>query len=110
MRRIQDLEGYLLIDHRNSPGISAQDLHSFGLPADAGQGIYEGATYTCGHCQRGVFVNSLRTRERHICRVCMHVMCDECAAAKALSGVCHTFDQKVDEMITAAEVAALRKE
>jgi hypothetical protein len=109
MKRIQDLEGYVLFDHRNSPGVPTELLVANGLPPDAGKGVYEGATYTCGHCQAQVFINSLRSRERHVCRGCMHVICDGCAEEKARTLQCKTFNQRVDELFTAAQ-AALSKE
>lgn len=96
MKRIQDLEGEVVIDHRNSPGVSGELMIAQGLPPEAGRGLYEGATYTCGHCQRIVFVNSLRTRERHVCRGCMHVICDPCAAEKARTLECVPFEKKVE--------------
>jgi len=96
VKRIQDREGELLIDHRNSPGVPQELLLAAGLPPEAGRGLYEGATYTCNHCQRIVMINSLRTRERHVCRGCMHVICDGCAEEKAKTLQCVTFQQKVD--------------
>lgn len=105
MRRIQDLEGYLLIDHSASAGVRPEVMIANGLPPEASRGIYEGATYTCGHCQAIVFVNSLRTRERHVCRGCMHVICDGCAEEKARTLTCRTFEQRVDEILTAAHAA-----
>jgi len=103
MKSLKDLEGYICIDHTQTSGVAPELMVAAGLPPDAGKGLYEGATYTCGHCQRVVFVNSLRTREREVCRGCMHVICDPCAAEKARTLVCRTFAQKVDELLNAAE-------
>lgn len=99
VKRIQDLEGELVIDHRNSPGVPQELLIASGLPPEAGRGLYEGACYTCNHCQAVVMVNSLRTRERHVCRGCMHVICDRCAEEKAKTLQCVTFQQKVDLLL-----------
>lgn len=99
VKRIQDLEGELLIDHRNSPGVPVDILKSSGLPLEAGRGVYESATYTCGHCQAIVVMNPNRTRERHVCRGCMHVICDGCAKEKARTLQCVTFQQKIDLLI-----------
>lgn len=83
--RLQDHEGELLIDHRNSPGVP-------GLPS-----FFEAATYTCKHCQRIVVLNPERVRERAFCRGCNHRICDPCAAIKAKTLTCRTFDQVVDD-------------
>ena len=96
MKRIQDLEGELVIDHRNSPGVPQELVVASGLPLEAGRGLYECATYTCNHCQSVVVMNPNRTRERHVCRGCMHVICDGCAEEKAHTLQCVTFQQKVD--------------
>lgn len=88
MTTLKEQEGYLLIDHRNSPGIK-------GLPP-----VLEIATFTCKHCQRIVIKNPDRQRERTFCRGCQHLICDNCAAIKAQTLTCRTFDQVVDELLT----------
>lgn len=109
VRRIQDLEGYICIDHRNSPGVSSDLLLAAGLPPEAGRGLYEGATYTCGHCQSIVMINSLRSREREVCRGCMHVICDPCAKERARTLQCVPFSKRVDDVLTAAHAAQLKE-
>lgn len=66
MRSKRSQEGYLLIDHRASPGTTL-------VPEGA---AYESATITCSHCQTVVVLNPLRTRERGYCRRCDHYVCD----------------------------------
>ena len=78
-------EGYLLIDHRGSPGISVDEARKAGLPVPAcpaGQ-LYESATITCTHCNMVVILNPQRTRERGYCAKCDHYICDkvECRVA-----------------------------
>ena len=46
-------------------------------------------------------MNPLRTRERTVCKKCMAYICDQCTAAMAVSGVCRTFEQVVDETLEA---------
>lgn len=99
MKTLRSLEGELLIDHRNSPGVPQDLLIASGLPPEAGRGVYESATYTCGHCQAIVVMNANRTRERHVCRGCMHVICDGCATEKARTLQCVTFQQKIDLLL-----------
>lgn len=96
MKTLRSLEGELTIDHRNSPGVPVEILIASGLPVEAGRGMYESATYTCNHCQSVVVMNPQRTRERHVCKGCAHVICDGCAEEKARTLQCVTFEQKVD--------------
>ena len=105
MKTIRSLEGELLIDHRNSPGVPDQVLADAGLPIGAGRGLFEAATYTCGHCQFVVVMNPQRTRERHYCRRCEHVICDACALQMAKTLECRPFAQVVEEALTAAAAA-----
>lgn len=90
-------EGYLLIDHRFSPGVSDDVVKQAGLPIGAGRGLYESATYTCSHCQAIVVLNHLRTRDRGYCRKCDHYVCDICATALAQTGICKPFREIVYE-------------
>lgn len=96
-------EGYLLIDHRGSPGLSEADLAAVGLPFQAGRGVFEAATITCSHCQALVVRNPLRQRERAYCPRCDHYICDACGRARAAAGgACRSFKQLVEEVQEAA--------
>lgn len=59
--------GYLLIDHRASPG----------TPAVAGGTLFEADTFTCCHCNGVVVKNPQRVRDRHMCFKCGHLTCDQ---------------------------------
>jgi hypothetical protein len=61
-------EGLLIIDHSASPGTAE-------VPEGS---VLEAATLTCGHCQRQMIRNPLRTRERFHCRGCNSYVCDFC--------------------------------
>jgi hypothetical protein len=100
MKTLRSLEGELIIDHRYSPGVPQEILKSNGRPPEAGRGLYESATYTCNHCQAIVVMNPNRTRERHYCGGCSHIICDGCAAEKARTLQCVTFQQKVDRLLS----------
>jgi len=86
-------EGYLLIDNRCGPGVSAEFVRRSGkknVPAVGEGQVYESATITCAHCSAVVILNPGRTRERGYCRRCDHYVCDspecnrECRPFKAL--------------------------
>lgn len=71
-------EGYLLVDHRNSPGISEADLtpelRARGFAAS--RGVHEAPTLRCCHCGTIVILNPDRKRARHYCAKCDHYVCD----------------------------------
>lgn len=85
-------EGYLLIDHQASPGLTPEDfrkagitehsLHKLGLSmAEFGEGKrLERATARCCHCGKQVFLNSERVQPRSFCRTCppgLDYVCDD---------------------------------
>jgi len=90
-------EGYLMIDHRFSPGLPAGMATAAGLKPEEGRGLYESATYTCSHCQTIVIIKPDRSRERGYCRKCDHHVCDACEALRVSSGgECTPFVEVVD--------------
>ena len=99
MRSLRRHEGYLLMDNRESPGVSDAMLRTVSppLPPGAGGGIFEAPTITCSHCQRVVILNPLRTRDRTYCRKCDHYVCDDCGLVLSQSGICRPFAQIIDE-------------
>lgn len=106
MKRIQDLEGELVIDHRNSPGVPDEILEQAGLPTGTGRGLFEAPIYTCNHCQQGVtvIVKAFGLREkRFVCSICRKVICEDCAKEKALTGVCVPFEAKVEAVLAQAK-------
>lgn len=96
-------EGYLLIDHRDSPGMADEAMVKAGMPVGAGRGVFESATITCSHCQRVVVLNPLRTRDRGWCCKCDAYLCDWCYEAFKQTNICKPFvTQVVDEFMDAA--------
>lgn len=107
MPSLQRHEGYLLLDHRESPGIPDELSVKIDRPVGSGCGMFEAPTYTCTHCSRVVVTNPLRNRERAYCPKCDHYICDGCGAVRvANGGECKTVAQLFDEL---SEVA-LKKE
>ena len=94
MRWQRSKEGYLMIDHRASPGLDHPLL---------GPGSFvERATRNCSHCERLVVVNPDRTRVRGYCPKCDAYVCDACEAERVRTGICRPFKQVVDEFIDQA--------
>ena len=94
-------EGYLLIDHRASPGIPEDLAVAANLPPQylrEGK-ILELATLTCSHCKIPQIKNPLRTRERASCPKCFKYLCDLCGMAYQQTFVCRPWDQVVDDVL-----------
>lgn len=75
-------QGYLMVDHRASPGLPEDVAIQAGMdPKQAGEGkFFEADTLTCAHCKAVVVKNPLRVRERANCPKCSHhYICDLCA-------------------------------
>jgi hypothetical protein len=93
-------EGYLLIDHRASPGLPDHIAAASGFDPMSTRGgrMFEAATLTCKHCKTTVIKNPYRARERHTCARCSHgFICDECALEARMPDYDHTpFEAKID--------------
>jgi hypothetical protein len=92
-------EGYLLVDHRASPGVPAHllpaDKQFIGVPEGK---VLEAGLLTCAHCQTGMMVNPLRTRDRAYCPKCDHYICDTCEAIRIKAGgACNSFKRLMDD-------------
>lgn len=110
MKSKQSQEGYLMINHRDSPGIDDEVAVQAGLPPGAGRGMFESAVISCSHCQAMVIVNPLRTRERHYCPGCDHYVCDICHDIRVNTGICKTFQERAEEMVESEIRKTLIKE
>jgi hypothetical protein len=95
-------EGWLMIDNRTNEGVPDAFVRAAmgaDMPAFAGRGLFEAATYNCRHCQGLVVLNPLRTRERAYCPKCDSRLCDGCGAARAASGgECRDFERVIAEV------------
>ncbi len=77
MSSLETQAGWLMIDHRASPG----------SPEVPEGKLFETKTYVCKHCNFVVIMNMKRTRAREVCIKCMAIICDVCAA----TGECRPF-------------------
>lgn len=95
-------EAYILIDHRNSPGISQEFMRANNLDGPAvGAGItFESAMSVCHCCQRDIILNPNRTRERAWCMKHDAYLCDECDSARKSGVECVPFQQKLERFWT----------
>lgn len=85
-------EGYILVDHRASPGLPEDIAIASGYdPKLCGEGkMYESKTLTCGHCKIVLVKNLLRFRPRETCAKCgHHYICDVCAFRMTLADYSH---------------------
>lgn len=78
--------GYMVVDHRNSPGIPGQPKY------------VERDTQHCSHCNTPVILNPLRQRERFRCPKCDWFCCDVCAVAYKVNEICKPFNWVAEEV------------
>lgn len=91
-------EGYLMVDHRASPGLPEDIARASGYdPLHCKEGkLFEAATLTCAHCKVGVVKNPKRVRERALCFKCgVKYICDFCAADMQRADYEHTPFEKL---------------
>ena len=94
--------GYLMVDHRASPGLSEEAARWAGYdPRLAGEGkVFEADTLSCAHCGGTVVKNIFRTRERHSCKKCSDkYICDGCAYLASQPDYVHTPIVKVIDQV-----------
>lgn len=84
-------DGYLMVDHRASPGIPEDLALMLGLDPSTLKGgkLAEYATTGCPHCGTHIIFNPQRTRERAWCSQCDKYICDWCSAARQDTGYVH---------------------
>ena len=102
MRTKRQRDGYLMLDNRGSPGLTAEDMAKLGMaghPGYKGGELYEWAVQCCGHCSKEVVLNPERKRERGWCACCDRYVCDTCKAV----GECRPVEKMIDQLLTAAQ-------
>jgi hypothetical protein len=95
-------EGYILLDHRASPGFTEEQARTLNLPYEQTKegAMFEAASLTCAHCKCAVIKNPLRTRERAHCFKCNHYICDLCEAKTREPDYIHKpFEAQIQEKI-----------
>jgi len=92
-------EGYLMLDHRASPGFTPEEAKALGYSTEAsGEKLYEAKTNHCSHCGTVVIMNPHRTRERSYCQACNKYICDNCGIEQRLPDYVHkTYTQQLEE-------------
>ncbi|WP_291988328.1 hypothetical protein [Luteitalea sp.] len=97
-RRLDAGAGYVIVDHTNSPGLSAADVaHVPGQVAIPGGTVFERDMLSCSHCQATVLLNPARVRDRAVCPKCHAYICDRCETARvAAGGACVPFEAVLD--------------
>jgi hypothetical protein len=96
-------EGYLMVDHRASPGLSEKDALALGYhPSQVSEGqLFEAKTNHCSHCGTVVIMNPLRQRDRCLCVYCNKYICDNCGIQMKMPNYVHkTYKQQLEEGLT----------
>lgn len=109
MKSLARHEGYLLIDHRFSPGVPADVARKSGFdPSFMGEGKFlESATITCAHCLGVVVKNTMRIRERAYCQKCDKYICDNCNAQRNAPDYKHICGEAISDAIQEAAVTGI---
>lgn len=96
-----------MIDHRDSPGLTDEEIRQSGSPIPLGMGRakVELPVLSCSHCQAMLVFNPMRTRERGHCPKCDRYVCDTCKAVLVATGICRPFAKVMDETLEAAAKA-----
>lgn len=93
-------EGYFVVDHRASPGMTEAQALACGYdPAQCREGkVYETKLLTCRHCKTAAKKNPFRLRPRESCTKCGgKYVCDFCYARMQEPDYDHTpFEKLVD--------------
>lgn len=100
MRTKRSDEAYVLIDHRNSPGITREFVQANKLDTPvvgAGQ-VFESAIIVCHACGGDIILNPNRTREREWCMEHDAYLCDRCALTRKLTGSCVPLRKRLDNL------------
>lgn len=103
MAGIRDREGYLEIDHRESPGISRELAAKVGrgtIPVEAGKRL-QAATLHCVFCESMLIRNPDRERPRAYCPKYDAYMCDRCDLLRKNGHDLKPAKQVLDEVMTA---------
>jgi hypothetical protein len=100
MRTKRSDEAVILIDHRNSPGISQEFVqrNRLDVPAVGAGQVFESAITVCHSCGGDVILNPNRSRDREWCMVHDAYLCDRCALRRKLTGSCIPLRQKLVEL------------
>lgn len=100
MRTKRSNEAYLLIDHRNSPGISQEFVqkNNLDVPVVGAGAVFETAMAICHCCGADIVLNPNRTRAREWCMEHDAYMCDRCALTRKLTGSCVSLRKKLDDL------------
>lgn len=108
--------GYLMVDHRASPGIPEDIARWAGYdPKLTGEGkVYEVDTLSCSHCDAKVVPHPQRVRARAKCMECDnregHYICDGCDYLRTQPGYVHTpFKKVVDETLNSTVMGSPTK-
>lgn len=107
MRTLRSRENYVLIDHRDSPGVPEAMEVAIGLKPGSTRGKFECAVATCGHCQTQIMLRPDRSRERGYCRRCDHYICDGCNAVMAETLECNSIERQFEAALKTLEASKL---
>lgn len=96
----REREGYILIDHTDSPGFTCADVGPAAAAVMGAGKRFEAPTLKCHRCEYQAIINPNRQRERGYCSRHDAYLCENCAITVKLTGSCQSFDEFVDLYLT----------
>lgn len=95
------MSGYLVIDHRFSPGVPEDLARQTGFdPALLREGkLLEADTIQCKHCLGIVVKHRMRVRPRGYCVQCDGHLCDPCEGKRSATGYQHYAGEALSDAI-----------
>lgn len=94
--------GFLNVDHRESPGLSWEDIPLKARLAGmtpVGRGVnFEADAYQCTHCERTIVLTAKHQdlHKRGYCPSCDHFICNRCEKWRRITGMCWSVRRAVD--------------
>lgn len=100
-------EGYITVDHRNSPGLTEEQARKMGYENDLHMlregKVFEAATLACVHCPSVFIKNPERMRSRGFCPKCNGYICDACEIATKDPNYIHYSKQEFLDKMTSGK-------
>lgn len=103
MKSKRSKEAYIMIDHTNSPGLTAEFAVANDLPCGVvGSRMMESAMVVCHICSADIILGGDRSRMMAYCPRHDAYSCDNCVKTEHETGVPHTtYQQKLEEIYNA---------
>ncbi len=105
MKTLTSGGGYLIIDHKESPGLTPEDVAKSpgAIAVGAGQ-FFETDTKICSHCSRQVIIE-IRTKgaQPAVCPKCHAFICKRCDKLRMKTHECIPMLKRIEEAVNISQ-------